>query len=106
MRAQGRFVVLLPWLLSGAALALLALAAGVHLATRREMEATAADTVLFVAGCATGVSAPLVGGLVATRLPRNPLGWLLLAIGFCIGLFAALPALRQADVLPYWVGVL
>jgi hypothetical protein len=45
-----------------------------------------------------------VGLLLAQRLPRNPMGWLLLAIGLCIGLFAVLPALRQADLLPYWIG--
>jgi len=95
---------LLPWPLCGVALTLLALAAVVHLVTRDHLGATTADTVLIVGSCVTNTSAPLVGALLARRLPRNPFGWLLLAIGLCIGLLAVLPALRQADVLRYWVG--
>jgi hypothetical protein len=93
-----------PWLLSGVALALLALATVVHLVTRDSLNATTTDTVLFVASCATNASAPLVGALLAWRLPRNPIGWLLLVIGICIGLLAALPTLRQAGLLRYWIG--
>jgi multisubunit Na+/H+ antiporter MnhG subunit len=93
-----------PWVLSGTALALLVLAAVVHLATREDIGATTTDTVLFLVGCVTNAGTPIVGLLLARRLPLNPMGWLLLAIGLCIGLFAALPALRQADVLPYWIG--
>jgi hypothetical protein len=40
-----------------------------------------ADTENFVQGVATTVSFALVGGLVASRRPANPLGWLLLGIG-------------------------
>ena len=93
-----------PWVLCGTALALLALAAVVHLATREQIGATTSDSVLFLAGCLSNASAPLVGLLLAQRLPENPIGWLLLAIGLNIGLFAVLPALRQAGVLRYWVG--
>jgi hypothetical protein len=93
-----------PSVLSGTALMLLALAAGVHLATRDDIGATTADSVIFLVACLTNASAPLVGLLLARRQPRNPIGWLLLAIGLDVGLFAALPALRQAGVLRYWVG--
>jgi hypothetical protein len=93
-----------PWVLSGTALALLALAVVIHLMTRDHLDATTTDTALFVVVCATNASAPLIGGLLARRLPWNPFGWLLLAIGLGLGLFAVLPTLRQADVLHYWVG--
>jgi hypothetical protein len=93
-----------PWVLCGAALALLAVAAVVHLVTRAHLGATTIDTVLVVVGCVTNASAPLVGALLARRLPRNPFGWLLLAIGLGMGLLAVLPALRQAGLLRYWVG--
>jgi hypothetical protein len=104
MTRRARLLRAAPWVWSGTALALLVLAAGVHLATRDDIGATTTDTVLFLVGCVTNASAPIVGLLLARGMPLNPMGWLLLAIGLCIGLFAALPALRQTDVLSYWIG--
>jgi hypothetical protein len=40
-----------------------------------------ADTENFSQGVATTIAFALVGGLVASRRPSNPLGWLFLAIG-------------------------
>ncbi|WP_130504138.1 hypothetical protein [Blastococcus saxobsidens] len=93
-----------PWLVSGTAVGLLCCAIVLHLATRDEAGATAADTLLFVVSCTCNVSAPLVGGLIARRLPASPYGWLLLAIGMGISLLAVLPTLRQAEILTYWIG--
>jgi hypothetical protein len=104
VRARPRLVAIAPWALCWTALTLLAVAVVVHLATRDRIGATTTDTVLFVVACVTSASAPLVGLLLARRQPQNPIGWLLLGIGLDTALFAALPALRQAGLVRYWVG--
>ena len=104
MRTRSRLVAIAPWVLCWTAVTLLAVAVLVHLATRDRIGATTTDTVLFVVACVTNVSAPLVGLLLARRQPENPIGWLLLAIGLDIALFAVLPAMRQAGLMRYWVG--
>ena len=52
------------------------------------------------------VGAPLLGGLVASRLPRNPFGWLWLGFGLSVailtfgGTYAAFTLTTRSDLLP------
>ena len=46
------------------------------------------DVLPFIGGAAVFVAASVVGGLVATRQPRNPIGWLFCGFSFLNGIFA------------------
>jgi hypothetical protein len=71
----------LAWLLCGASLTLGVL--GLVLASRNGQRVT--DT-LVVGIALLAITYPLVGAVVATRRPRNPLGWIFCVIGISYGL--------------------
>jgi hypothetical protein len=91
------------WSLSGIGFALVAAAlALVWLGSRP----AGADSENFFQGVATTVAFALVGGLVASRRPANPLGWLLVGIGLSGALgvlterYAAYTLLVEPGTLP------
>jgi hypothetical protein len=47
---------------------------------------------------------PLVGGLLAGRLPTNPYGWLWCGVGFVLGMRAITDGLRRTGAVPAWIG--
>jgi hypothetical protein len=87
----------LAWILTGAGLVLLALAMLFILlnipAGRLPNEATWYDDLIITASLSVAI---LVGGFVASRLPRNPYGWLLLIFGISNG---AIQGLAEGYVL-------
>ncbi|MEO3785491.1 sensor histidine kinase [Actinocorallia sp. B10E7] len=66
-----------PWVIPAVSAA--AILAGVVL-TGLTDEALVPDTTYLVVDAVVGLTFPLVGALIVTRRPRNPLGWL-----FCLG---------------------
>jgi hypothetical protein len=76
-RGRGR-AVWVAWSLSGIGFALVGAALLLVLLGSRP---GGADTENFSQGVATTVAFALVGGLVASRRPSNPLGWLFVGIG-------------------------
>ena len=46
---------------------------------------------------------PLVGALIAARLPANPYGWLWCALGLAYGVLAVSDGLRRTDAVPGWL---
>jgi hypothetical protein len=58
------------------------------------------DTVVHLPGYAL---VPLVGALIAARLPTNPYGWLWCALGFLYGVLVLADGLRRIGALPGWL---
>jgi hypothetical protein len=51
------------------------------------------------------VGVPVVGALIASRLPRNPYGWLWCGLGVAYGALFVYQVLRHADRMPDWLPV-
>src|SRR4051794_33331789 len=90
-----------PWVLCWLSLALVLCG----LALRVTYPEGVDDGVLYAAANSLSVSlVPLVGALIATRLPANPYGWLWCALGVVLGMRAVTDGLRRTDAVPAWVG--
>jgi hypothetical protein len=48
---------------------------------------------------------PLVGALIAARLPANPYGWLWCALGLLYGVLALLDGLQRVGAIPAWLAL-
>jgi hypothetical protein len=89
-RVSVRAAVRLAWLLGLLSVALISAAVVLLLLNRPTRLAEDASTwgsvnVSFIVG-ATALAFALVGTLVASRLPGNPIGWISLAVGLCLAL--------------------
>lgn len=49
---------------------------------------------VVVAMCVPGISSALIGALIASRQPRNSVGWVCLGIGVALGASTTLPTTR------------
>jgi hypothetical protein len=76
----------LPWVLCWTSLGLLVLGGVLRVAFPRGADDAA---LLVAAGSVSVAMVPLVGGLLAARLPANPYGWLWCAGGLTFGVVAA-----------------
>ena len=96
-----RPVVLLPWLLCAVTLTLLVLAAVVKVAdpgtggTNEEAIGAAAEALGFV-------SFPVVGAVLAARMPANPYGWVWCALGVAYTLLVLAAALHDSGAVTGW----
>jgi hypothetical protein len=90
----------LPWVLCWISLGLLLCGEGLRLALPEEADGGVFDTVIHIPGYAL---IPLVGALIAARLPTNPYGWLWCALGFLYGVLALAEGLRRTDAVPGWL---
>ena len=76
----------LPWIVAGAAIVLVVPGAALNTA----VEWTDAGDLPFGVGFALlGVASAVTGAVVATRVPRNPVGWIILAMGLGVGVLLA-----------------
>src|SRR4051795_9011727 len=90
----------LAWALCAISLALLTTGAVLQVAFPEGPE----DGVLYVtAGTLSTALVPLVGALIAARLPANPYGWLWCAGGLTFGLLAVTDGLRRTGADLGWL---
>src|SRR5687767_3266801 len=94
MPARTRLLGLLPWLLCASAVLLVGLAA--FLRVTAGGAATGKDVVAAVLVVAGFASFPLVGAVIAARLPGNPYGWIWCALGVALGVLAVAVALGES----------
>jgi hypothetical protein len=91
--------VWLPWALCWISLGLLLVGAGLRIAFPEAED----DGALFVAiGALTFSLVPLVGALIATRLPANPYGWLWCALGLASGVLSVGDGLLRTGGVANW----
>ena len=103
MPGERRLPSWLPWALCWISLALHGhrrLAA--HRFSRRRPTTAAFYAVVSALGI---VLVPLVGALIAARLPTNPYGWLWCALGLALRAAGLFDGLRRAGAVPGWLGV-
>ncbi len=92
----------LPWLLCAVSLVLIAVGSWLHLSASEEPWGWLETILLGLA--AAGI--PVVGAIIASRLPTNPYGWLWCAIGLIVATFAGGGDLTRAILGPGWVRAL
>jgi hypothetical protein len=89
-----------PWVLCWMSLAFLTCGAGMRIA----FPETFRDGVGYVLSGLVGYAlVPLVGALIAARLPNNPYGWLWCALGLAYGVLAVGEGLRRISAVPRWL---
>ncbi|HJR44047.1 MAG TPA: hypothetical protein VJ927_00420 [Actinomycetota bacterium] len=82
-----RRIPALGWGLCALALSLMGVALGLQQVTGGALDdGTLLEDLALLVGFA---SFPVLGGVIAARQPENPLGWILIAVGVCIGLLIA-----------------
>jgi hypothetical protein len=89
----------LPWMLCWISLGLMLSGSGLRIAFPEEADGGVFDTVAYIPGYAL---VPLVGALIAARLPTNPYGWLWCALGLLYGVVTLSDGLNQAGLVPAW----
>jgi hypothetical protein len=87
---------LLAWILGGLALALTAIA--IVIASARGTLASDWVSLSLAAFGPLGLASSVTGAVVAGRIPRNAVGWIMLALGLGTGLMLDLLVYAQADV--------
>jgi hypothetical protein len=93
-------VRILPWALCWTSLALLVVGAVLRIAFHETFRDGSGYVLAGLAGYAL---LPLVGALIATRLPTNPYGWLWCALGLAYGVLALAEGLRRTGTVPSWL---
>src|SRR5215207_3944160 len=72
----------LAWSLASLCVAMFLASVVLHVLTRSSQEATSAgDTLSELLIFVTFLAFPIVGALIASRHPKNPVGWICLAVG-------------------------
>jgi hypothetical protein len=90
----------LPWVLCCISLALLLIGLGLRIAFPEGPD----DGAFYAVSSTLGVApVPLVGALLATRLPANPYGWLWSAGGLSFAVLAVNDGLMRTDATPSWL---
>jgi hypothetical protein len=100
MTAERRPPSWLPWVLCWISLGFLLSGAGLRIAFPEEADGGVFDTVVHLPGYAL---VPLVGALIAARLPTNPYGWLWCALGFLYGVLVLDEGLRRIGAVTGWL---
>jgi hypothetical protein len=95
----------LPWLLCAVSLVLIAVSVWLQLAGDSASERPWAWLEMVLLGLATA-GIPLVGALIASRLPTNPYGWLWCAMGVVVAAFGGGGDLTESILGPGWVPAL
>jgi hypothetical protein len=90
----------LPWALCWISLSFMLFGAGLRIALPKQVDEGLFDTLVHVPGYAL---VPLVGALIAARLPTNPYGWLWCAAGFLYGVQFLDDGLRRFGAVPGWL---
>jgi hypothetical protein len=99
VRARDRLVAVLPWTLCWISLALVVPGVALRIALPEGMDDEAFYAVAATLGA---VLLPLVGGLIAARLPANANGWLLCALGVLYGVVTFSDGVRRTGAVPSW----
>jgi len=110
---SARAASLLAWSLAGLSLAMFVASIPLYLAALSASVPSSWDADLSVGGFLGGMLFlvfPLVGALIASRLPRNPIGWICLADGFLWLLtgtsgYYTIYGVAQPGSVPFPVGV-
>ena len=90
----------LPLALCWISLSFMLFGAGLRIALPEQVDEGLFDTLVHVPGYAL---VPLVGALIAARLPTNPYGWLWCALGFLYGVQFLDDGLRRFGLVPGWL---
>jgi MFS family permease len=98
--AERRPPAWLPWMLCCFSLGLMFAGVGLRIAFPEEADGGVFDTVVHIPGYAL---VPLVGALIAARLPTNPYGWLWSALGLLYGVLVLGDGLRRIGAVPGWL---
>jgi hypothetical protein len=96
--------VLLPWLLCAASLSLYVLSTTLRWSLRDAVPAEHEGWVEGLIGTLGFVGIPVVGALIASRLPASPIGWLWCATGLAYGVADVAEPLVRVIGVPAWVG--
>jgi hypothetical protein len=89
-----------PWVLCWISLGLLLTGAGMRIAFPEGVD----DEIVYVAASTLSIAlVPLVGALLAARLPTNPYGWLWCAGGLTFGVVAVCDGLRRTGAVSAWL---
>jgi hypothetical protein len=89
-----------PWVLCWISVGLLLTGAGLRIAFPEGVD----DEIVYVFASTLSIAlVPLVGALLAARLPTNPYGWLWCAGGLSFGVVAVCDGLRRTGVVPVWL---
>ena len=92
-----------PWVLCGVSLAMLVLSGWLRWRLQDEAPTADEDALESVIGALGFAGIPVVGALIASRLPAHPIGWLWCAAGLAYGVSdVGRPLVRALD-LPLWV---
>jgi hypothetical protein len=102
MPARSRLLGLLPWLLCAWGLTLLVLAAVLRLVLAERSGVSNQDDISSVVEILGFVSFPVVGAVIAARLPANPYGWVWCALGISYGVLAVSAAVAEGRALAGW----
>jgi len=99
LAGERRLLTWLPWALCWITLALMVAGVALTLAFPREGDDSAFSVLVGSAGY---FLVPLVGALIAARLPTNPYGWLWCGLGVAYGALAVGEGLWRAGAVPGW----
>ena len=101
MRERRQALVLVPWLLCTCSLVLLGLTV-VLAVLDRAPAATAQRTVASVIETVGFVGFPIVGAVIAARLPANPYGWVWCALGIAGAVLMLCGTVADASAVSSW----
>jgi hypothetical protein len=112
-RVSVRTAAWIAWALAGLSVAMFVASVALYLLARSAPVPTSWGTSLTLSGMLLYLPFlvfPLVGALIASRRPRNPIGWLCLAVGFLWMLIAMIDSysfygLARPGSVPFPVGV-
>jgi hypothetical protein len=98
--ARSKLLGLLPWLLCASGLTLLVAAATLRLVLGGRSGVADDENIVSVVEMLGFVGFPVVGAVIAARLPANPYGWVWCALGVSYGVLAVSAAVAEGRALP------
>jgi hypothetical protein len=102
MPARSRLVSLLPWVLCTWGLTLLAMAAMLRLVLGGRSGVSDAEIIASVVEVLGFAGFPVVGAVIAARLPANSYGWVWCALGISYGVLSVAAAVAEGRALTGW----